>query len=396
MKIFMLLILAIYIFGCKSEHKSQIYAIANNKSDTIHLALQNGVNGFPIDSFELVKIVPLETNKKFLIGYINRIDVLDSCFYIFDQQSEAIYSYDFDGNANSKFYRKGRSGEEYIELKNYFIDEKVKKIFIPDQYRKSILQYNLDSKFERRIKLDNYVSPYISVTSDNNFFVLNNEDSPKLIDSRVWIFNPAGILSEKHLENRPIMEKLIPHHLLNPISKYKDSIYFLGIYDHYIYCYDDKHVTPVYYLDFGKNKYSEKILNEKQKTDIDIDPFIRYELPRSIENIFITDRHIHLIAIFLNKAYDVFYNKTTKNTVLTWGYSFGETENILPERLVGATNDWFVFIVSPINFKNQVKLLNASFAETGKTRHQIAKLNSIDSKISDMDNPILLLYKLKH
>ncbi len=393
---YLIIFLIAFSVGCRTKtiEVNDTYVIDNCDSISIDFdKLQKSYPNFlEIDKFHCGGIVPLETNDSFLIGYIKRVDILDSCIYVFDKQSESIVSFFFNGKGKKTINKKGRSYNEYIFLYSYFIDKKRKIIFIVDSPRKAILKYDMDGNFLERIKIHNYIWYNLIVTQNGNFCFFSDDSEQKYIDTKLWLFDNKGVLISKYLPHRSFMEDVIPLRLSNFICHFNDTTYFVRRFDNYLYSFTDNGLSQRYYFNFMNNhRYEEKDI--LKYTPIK-NPFTKLGLPSSIENLFITKTHIYFLALFNNKVYQCFYNKKTNQVTIANRYVLNGSNMILPSRVVGTYKDYFIFLTHPHQFKAQLNYL--------KTRGNKNKLNElehlikIDNSLDVEDNPILLLYKPKY
>jgi hypothetical protein len=83
------------------------------------------------DLYSEINLIPLKEEDDFLIGNADKFIKCDSFFYILDKnKTHSIYKYDHKGNPVKRFFKKGGSGDEYIEIIDFDIDQSSKEIKI--------------------------------------------------------------------------------------------------------------------------------------------------------------------------------------------------------------------------------------------------------------------------
>lgn len=143
------------LFACQDEHSFvrreqregytvTLFDIPDMQEDKGYLKLS--------ELAENVRVIPMETSEKCLIGNSAGYYIGNTCILVFQRESVALF--DSEGHFKRIIARYGRGPREYQQIRDYCVDEKNKMLFIIDSYNEGILKnYHLeDSACFREIK----------------------------------------------------------------------------------------------------------------------------------------------------------------------------------------------------------------------------------------------------
>lgn len=145
-----ILILFASLNGCKpskpNSGKEEIlhYQIDLQKSP-VEAILSNFVIGY--------KYTPLETSPDCLMGWIKKVIISDSVYYVFDSSKRGrILIFSKEGKYLNKIERAGKGPGEYVGIRDFEISSDKSKIYILTE-TDGILIYNCDGSFVNSLKL---------------------------------------------------------------------------------------------------------------------------------------------------------------------------------------------------------------------------------------------------
>ena len=101
---------------------------------------------FFLDSrlYKSVKIIPLETNESCLIGYINKVQVIDNYVLIMDASiAKSLYVFDREGRFIRKIGSVGQGPGEYVSISDFTVDRDNKTVYIEDGRLPRIHKYDI-------------------------------------------------------------------------------------------------------------------------------------------------------------------------------------------------------------------------------------------------------------
>jgi hypothetical protein len=213
------------------------------------------------DLFSKINLIPLKEDTNFLIGRINKLIKCDSFFYILDiDKTQSIYKYDHKGNPVKRFSKRGGSGDEYIEIVDFDIDQSSKEIKIlcvPPKILSTDTDFNNTGK-------NNYL--------ENNYFNRIVCWENKIFGYRHWDRTVAYIDPETGKVEECLHTRIMKGDLIHPNSpaffKTQNNLYFQSSGDDCIYKLQDGKFVPYLTLDYKKKDASMKFYEEKDATDI--------------------------------------------------------------------------------------------------------------------------------
>ena len=117
-----------------------------------------------------VKFIPLETNKKSLIGKGGRIRINDSIIVISDWKK--IFLFKKDGRFIRQIGTNGKGPGEYLIIFDFELKEDT--ILLTSTGKRSIIKYTLDGKFQEEIEVGNQLTNF-SVTPNGHVVWYNRK-----------------------------------------------------------------------------------------------------------------------------------------------------------------------------------------------------------------------------
>jgi hypothetical protein len=263
---------ALFLFvicACSQEEK------ANRTSHYVYLLDPGDIKMMDdkgADFFSEINIIPLKEADDFLIGQACKLIKCDSFFYVLDKdKTHSIYKYDLEGNPVKRFFKKGESGDEYIEIIDFDIDQSSKEILVLCVMPKILY---LDTDFNSLGKNNNLGYNYFDriVSWKNKVFLYNHHDK------KVAGLNPETGEPEECLRTRKLND------LINPgffaFYKTPDNLYFQSQGDDCIYKLQGNKFTPFLTLDYKTKESSIKFFEERSLSDrITLEDMMQYSLP---------------------------------------------------------------------------------------------------------------------
>jgi len=384
-------ILMFAISSCQSKKDNKKYPI-----ETITLNLNKKIEFLFLDFIAIDTIIHLETKDSSLISAINKLYFTSNYIYIFDRNQKQILQFTLNGEYVKKIGVNGAGPTEYIKPLDFCVSEKFNKIAVLEDIKR-ITVYDLNGKFKEKIKFPYYFNK-IEIASDKAF-VFMAINSPKGHDNNnVYIGNSKGKILYSGL---PIDDHLfgINLGLDNSITRFENNINIMRAFDDTIYVFENNHITPKYYLDFGKDKLSKNfvkdlVLKEGQNNLHKItsklvgSKYVSW-IPRFCE----TKKYLFLGFKQNNNFYSLYYSKKTSEIKL---YNHNNLHDFFffLSPLASFKDDTFINVVYPHNL----------YLETNKFRLDYLKRNNnelyeyvkdIKGKIKPEENPVIVLTKIK-
>ncbi|QIA06554.1 6-bladed beta-propeller [Draconibacterium halophilum] len=372
-KIIGILFFIIVLFGCKKSKQEKFsYSIDLDKQ------LENEI---PFsDVFEDIQIIQLETNKESLIQRVGKVQILNSKFYVFDQDQSALLIFDSDGNFIKKIREIGRGPEEYSEITDFNLNKNREQIELLSP-RGIIISYDLDGNFigKQKANLNGRVVHYFTNLTDDLicFYSLFS-------DTKIAIYSKSQkkvvcetLTVPSEIEQTTLMPGCSPFFEMGGTNLFFDEL------DREVSLLTKGGLNRISKIDFGQYNLDVKSLQlagdlrEKQEQLINLSSKFVITFPFYLEN----ESFIIASFVFKQKYTHLILNKRTqKETVF---HTF-KNKILFPFSPLNLHNDTLITIVEPSKLYHYIpendSMLNANF--------QLGDINI-------EDNPILVKYKMK-
>lgn len=412
MRIFLVFILVALLNGCNgASNKDE----KNNRQRSFFqwLGYSNKIEGLlPVyDNAKLIKLTD-DINTKALV--LN--DLIDSLYYIklgrADQVSiEAIDKIVFAGeniviidkrkmkglyffSGNGAFLGKigelGKGPNEYLSASDVSIDRNSGNIVVLDQYGKKLLYYDTNGFFLKEMAIDFHakdlsVLEYGSCTYYQLDGVNMNLKGKKgycllITDEKQKVINCSFPYSY-----RDFCPKLTFGRITDFINT-KNATLFNPYLTNDIYEIKRDTITLKYKLDLGRRDILHKI--NKNTTDKDYLNHINSNDYLYFNGDFLESKQ-HLFFKFGNNSY-CFYDTQTDSIIVGNHFSQKILDKTQPylefSTPIAVKDEWFVSVIWPFSISDEQKeLINKTDNPTFKAF----------KNLSDLDNPILLFFKIK-
>lgn len=360
MKRYVILLLIIVFYSCcQKEQPINTYTITIDYNQVKKELLSK--------YFTLYKICPLETTDQNIIGEIKKIEIYNGNIYILDVINNCVFQHDTTGKYIRQLNKIGRGPEEYMRL----TDMKVNKqgIFLVDYTQQSIMQYDHDFNFIKKIRMNNCF-PFEIQFAEDNLFVYSERTNANN-DYCFYEIDSIGNTIYSFVKREKLTGERYNYQNSNVFCVNSDSL-FSPRFSNYIYSRTTKDFA--YKLDFRDKTFpEEKLAIENFDIGSSQFPFI------TRENIYQHDNHL-FISYNYKKRYFVDFDMNKKQIVFN-----GELVNdLLPE-----------FRFFP---RFQVGEYWIDGVESYILTEYFPKIQtSFDSiqQLKETDNPVLFIYKIK-
>ena len=327
------------------------------------------------------KFIPLETNDSCLFSEIREIKIVDNKIYIIDDKRSKLLVFDISGKFITQIGNLGNGPGEYVAPSNFNIDKEKQIITIADVGLSKLLYYDLNNyQYINSLKAF-YFSNCCWLPDGNIAWAKENcYDSGKRDPHYVKItdsnLNTINLLYPTDFKPEYLMVAGSFFYTFNQNS-------FLNLpFIPTIYKITPQKITPVYELDFGKQKFAsmEWLKREAEKNYYGTISKTEYISAQTIKE---TDDYICVVyyAQGLN-AYIGFYNKKNGESFKLKGSDFARYTNLHGlSQVKGTYDNSFVFMLQP----SLLTTYNSYPSE----------LKPVVEKIKEDDNPIICLLKFK-
>ena len=206
-----------------------------------------------VDSISYIR---LETSDECLIGKIADVTFSDENIFVLDEYKQVIWIFNKKGKYLTQIAKKGNGPGEYTKISQIEYDKVTKQILALDLWTKTILYYDLNGNFIRKVQLEIYVSDFKIVPQGG--YIISNAERAKS-DAGIYLANAQGKVIRKLVMKSP--KHMHPYNAYKELYDYNDTIAFIapnfenGIYH---YTYDSLELKyPFKFYPKIKNVYKE-------------------------------------------------------------------------------------------------------------------------------------------
>jgi hypothetical protein len=331
-----------------------------------------------IDSIEIVK---LETSKNSLIGNIRKTIYFNNKLYVDDISNSSIIIFNRNGSFVDKLSKRGKGPDEYIELRDFQID---------DSGNIHVLTYNGIKTYNPSLSLTNYIKFNYNKRGIEN----NLGRSIQFIYNEKYLFTYCGSFGLKEFAKKKDFALICLDSNQNIVSKYlpvkyeysaghqhffysNEKIYFTNTRGNdTIYQLQSNTLIPKYYIDYGKNRLTENDM-EKGRQELYMKS-LQNHLMGNNQDVYENNKYLCFTTSYGNLMKQIIYNKNSKKIMVL---NIGTKTLPFPTiRIIGCMGEKFYSIIEPWAIKSST--LNTPLINELK-------------KINDYENPILIKFTIK-
>lgn len=336
---------------------------------------------------------------------IRRIDYLDSIFYIIPNDLSKLYRFNSDGKFLDVFDNKGQGPGEYYAINNFHVF-KNGDIYIHDGAMKSMKVYDKELNYTKTIPYPDNITHGFSYCLGNKFYLI-----PYVVDISPeydWaVMNTSGLLIDYKLN--PYAEKTLSFSGQGSLLVMEDdnALYVYKNYSDTIFRIDENGYAPAYYVnrtfDDGLRMLSiDEIFLKVESPSQIIDPR-NSNGRRKIAYMYKADS-ILIIAYSGQKSETVIFNtylNTAKVALVdnigmpylpdTWAGS----GNININRILSINGEKYIVSIMDA-YKLKEKVQSQDFINNQPEKPDLKeRMIALSEQVSENDNPILVLFRLK-
>ena len=356
--------------------------------DLINIEIDDIISDIPVPYsalFSDFKIIPLETVEGSVFSSFDDLRLINDTLFIFEQKYiKGVLIFSGEGKLISKISKPGRGPGEYVNPIAFDIDTITNEILIFDYSNKKLNFYDYQGNFLRDITLNRRYQSFI--LSDNCIYAFCPFQSVKEDENMLFKYDKNGNEVSgyfKYSSNLRGPKVVFPFQGGN-FFKSVNNAKFYRPYSGTIYSIKSDTVHPFISLNTTKFKLTESDLSGNR-----VKPSLIGK--GKLSHILLYSENIHMA--FLKFSIDRFFYKmffyfNTGKIICAWNliddltYSGTTLFRLHDNRLIG-----YIHPTQITKFKEQIKLGNVHLPKNERSK----LLN-----ISDYNNPIIVLFKVKH
>jgi hypothetical protein len=322
----------------------------------------------------------LETAEDILIKSITKLKYRDDTIYIFDKNTQTIFSFTKEGKLIWKIQNRGYGPGEYTQLTDFDIDKKANKLYLLC-FREKIQEYDLSGNF---VKEYNVRLGGISLSVDGDYMYIYAGNNPNAVNNttngnyHLIIYNKnedtlQGIMAYEYNSG-----STKTYNSSNAFYYFDNETRFFMPYSYAIYSIKGDSMKIAYSFDFGKYNLPDNYLKNNLITD---NTTYAYGLNSFWEN----KKYVYLNLFSANQTFqDILYDK--KKEKIRCGYWYDDIGYCSP--VIAHAGDDFV-----VGYHLCEDLFTISHFPENQNKNTILK--KITDEITEDDNPVVFFYYFK-
>jgi hypothetical protein len=318
-----------------------------------------------------------------ILKYKNRIYLLDIW------QTHSVIIYDTLGNFVNLIESFGQGPNEYIQLRDIFINHEDETLNLVSRVDRKVLRYDLDGNIIKVEKMPQMFEQFSKTPTGYVGYVANSRismDKPY----NVWTLSNKMQLNKGFFEIDPTWNsKQISGFVF---SNYEDKTYYTVPMDFNIYCLENDEFSIVYTFDFGKHAWPETH-REFDKYESLVRSLVHPIL--ELENFQETKNHIIAEVIHHGQMLLCVYNKQTYKTYVAFPDAYMDKYFFSFGNIISVDENAIYTTIRASHMKECWTGKNEFNDFTTKYPEQIKRLREKFPHIDEEGNPFLVIYYIK-
>lgn len=354
----------------------------NAQNDIVHISFQEEGNPILSEKDMECYFIPLETTLDNLMGEIHRIEIFDNLIFALDNTQRKLLIFDMNGKFVQQIGNNGNGPGGYVYPMNFSINKNKRIISIADAGQNKLLNYNLD----------NY--QYMSTQKTSNF-----RDCILLSDENIAWYSTSGLDLDKRMRyflritDSDLQDKeyhneadFTSHYGISSGSAFhqlKDRSFIHFSHSASIWEITTAGTKAVYQLSFGADQLPPlEYLQEESRGQRDYAKSLLNSEYIYTYEVHETASHVAILYYKKGETHIGFYNKETKQAQKYFFPDFMRATSLIGlGRICGVYGDYFV------------ARMHTDMAKKNAIKRE--DLHMIYESVSEDDNPILCLFKIK-
>jgi len=334
----------------------------------------------------------LETTPENLVGFVKQLEFDEENLVLHDEQD--IYCFSWEGKLLSKFNHYGKGPGEYIKIRNIRLLSKKKSILVSDVRQNKILEYNLTGDFIREINIPQSYGHFV-ILNDNTIALHISKMHSYINDSTysdLAFLDMDGNVLERHMfHNRPLQFAFgFPFSRPDPDGTY----YYTRLFDFNIYRIKEMgEPDTAYQVEFGK--YAGSIDDLGGNSIEAYDTFMKSGKLMRIDGLLNAGNYLAFFDFTRGSLYLRLLNKSSMEMTL---FKADSKKNFAPEygfpvQLASDTyKNNFITVFDAVEIVDVMESLTSDRKKN--LQKEIIGFEQLE-KLSEDDNPVVVLYKVK-
>jgi hypothetical protein len=350
---------------------------------------EDPVNVFDIGLIYDVEILNLDC-KEAIFSEISKIVKYKNRVYLLDEwQTHSVIIYDTLGNFVNLIESFGQGPNEYITLRDIFINHEDETLNLVSQMDSKILKYDLDGNIIKVEKMPQRFEQFSKTKKGYVGYMANlgmDMDKPY----NVWTLSNKLQLNKGFFEIDPTWESKSVSGTV--FSNYEDKTYYITNMDFNVYCLENDEFSVAYTFDFGKHTWpkTHREYNEyKALIESLVHPILRFD------NFQETQNHIIAEVVHHGQTYLCVYDKQTRKTYVAFPEAYMDKYLFSFGQMISADENAIYTLISASEIKQYCIGKNQYVDFEAKHPEQIRRLREKFPHVDEEGNPFLVIYYIR-
>lgn len=386
--VFFSLIVFIGFTSCKKEQNNSLRTI-----DLVHAGEMQKVNLSQFASD--ISYIPLATSGKDLVSFIVKVVRTDSSYFVSDGRD--LYRFSSEGDYTCEIGHRGKGGEEFLTVADFGVDQSKGWVYVLSLAK--IQVYNEDGDYVKTIKLDKDQYGLIMKLKlwKGNFLCSLGNPTGKSSDMLLW-FNDDGKLI-KAFKNTYRFNRKDSAIMFNRneflFYSFDNALQLKNIHSDTVRAFSDGRFLPKFVFEQGQERFTPEVQGSGKEYISHMGDYINFTGLFETPHYLWAEYRLHkkLYGVIAAKVMDkelVYDAKTGLADDLDGGPGFTPKKELTidgQEYLLG----W----ITPLELKTYVASDEFSKAKALLPEKK-KQLETLAGQLTENDNPVLVLAKLKN
>ena len=400
------LVIVLCLCSCSFNNKKERQNIDPSLNNVVEIDLDNSnvSENIKYSSFlSMPRTIILDNNEEALIERIYELDIYNDNIYILDDKLKRFLVFDVNGKYKYRIGKTGMGPGEYLELSDFSIDREQGFVYLLDEGRKRVLEYNLNTlEFIKDISVGELTGQNYSIQYFNGKLYINQTAIEENRDNfLLGVYDvKTGKCENKILDSQEYNNgwklPLRTGHS-NFYSKNSTSPLFVDLFGDKIISFKDSNYFTSYLIksdNFICPDDIKEVINTYYKTGlIDLFPLYKSDKIYKISNLVDMNKYLFFKYRQGMENYNLLYDKSTNKVT---------TSKLMLNDLISSTkplrNLPFLFsnengVVSLLRIEDLPYFIE-EIIDKGDLNPKIDKYNEL-MNIDYDSNPIIFYYEYK-